>query len=226
MYRFVVFLTALTLAPLPAIQGRSQGQGTVPGGSYAETCQDITTNGAILQARCQKQDGDWHDTSLDYSRCRGQVINDDGNLRCETAGQGYAGLPGGDYTLTCHDIRTKGTLLQARCQKTDGSFHKTSIDYSQCGGQIMNDDGNLRCGARTGAYGHRGDNDEDDRGERQGAPPRGDYRRTCRNIHINGDKLEAECQEADGDWHGTSLDDFNRCRSEIVNKDGNLRCEK
>jgi CVNH domain len=56
--------------------------------------------------------------------------------------------------------------------------------------------------------------------------PPGSYVETCRNIHIEGDRLEAECRERDGDWRRTSLDDFDRCTSEIVNNDGGLVCAK
>jgi major membrane immunogen (membrane-anchored lipoprotein) len=229
MHRFFLLLTALTLTPLSTLHSSSQWQG-LPGGTYTETCQDISVNGNTLQARCQASGGDWRQTSIDYRQCGGQIINDDGRLRCgegSGSGAGHVGLPSGSYAETCHDIRTNGTVLQARCQKRDGSFHKTSIDYRQCGGRVFNDDGNLRCGEASGGYSHPGDYDDDDRrGGRQGGIPHGDYRQTCRNIRINGDKLEAECQERDGDWHGTSLDDFNRCRSEIVNNDGNLGCQK
>ena len=212
MHRFVLLLTALALTPVSTVHSSSQWQGGLPGGTYTETCQDITTNGTMLQARCQKSDGGWRQTSLDYRQCGGQIINDDGRLRCgEGAGSGgqYVGLPGGSYAETCHDIRTNGSVLQARCMKTDGSFRKTSIDYRQCGGRVINDDGNLRCGEASG-----------------GGAPLGDYRQTCRNVRTDGNRLEAECQTRDGDWHGTSLNDFNQCRSEIVNNDGNLQCEK
>ena len=56
--------------------------------------------------------------------------------------------------------------------------------------------------------------------------PRGSYRETCRNIYVEGDRLAAECQERDGDWRRTSLDDFDRCTSGIVNNNGRLVCTK
>jgi major membrane immunogen (membrane-anchored lipoprotein) len=229
MHRLVLLLTALTLTPFSNVLCNSQWQGSLPGGSYTETCQDIGVNGTMLQARCQTKDGDWRQTSIDYRQCGGPIVNDDGRLRCGEGGggAGYVGLPGGSYAETCHDIRTNGTVLQARCQKRDGSFRKTSIDYRQCGGRVINDDGYLRCGEARGGYGHLGDYDEDDRtGGQQGATPYGAYSQTCRNIRTDGDRLEAECQTRDGDWHGTSLSDFSQCRSAIANDNGNLRCEK
>jgi hypothetical protein len=59
----------------------------------------------------------------------------------------------------------------------------------------------------------------------RGYPP-GSYLETCRNISVEGDQLAAECQERDGDWRRTSLDDFDRCTSGIVNNDGRLVCTK
>lgn len=61
-------------------------------------------------------------------------------------------------------------------------------------------------------------------GYRQDNIPRGDYVQTCRNIHMESDRLVAECQERDGDWRRTSLDNAYRCRGEIHNIDGNLTC--
>jgi hypothetical protein len=58
------------------------GRNGIPNGSYSQTCQDIRVNGNQLQARCQKKNGGWRDTSLkNYSRCR-EIENDNGKLRC------------------------------------------------------------------------------------------------------------------------------------------------
>src|SRR5262249_61953097 len=114
-------------------QGSGGGQGWYtgrPSGDYQQTCQDIRMNGSILEARCQKRDGDLRTTSLDMRGCRGQgnVINDNGNLRC---GEGYGGAYAsgyGDYQQTCQDIRSNGWILEARCQKRDGGWRTTSLD--------------------------------------------------------------------------------------------------
>ncbi|HLJ27206.1 MAG TPA: CVNH domain-containing protein [Candidatus Angelobacter sp.] len=53
--------------------------------------------------------------------------------------------------------------------------------------------------------------------------PPGDYAQTCRDIHTNGNTLEAECQTRDGNWRRTSLDNIDQC-SGIVNVDGRLTC--
>lgn len=61
----------------------STAQGGVPSGTYQQSCRDIRGDGNTLSASCQKKDGSWNNTSLShYNDCRGQIENDDGNLRC------------------------------------------------------------------------------------------------------------------------------------------------
>src|SRR6478752_6429424 len=40
------------------------GYNGIPYGSYSQTCQDVRVNGNELQARCEKRNGGWRDTSL------------------------------------------------------------------------------------------------------------------------------------------------------------------
>ncbi len=130
-------------------------------------------------------------------------------------------MPHGTYRQTCQDINFNGTRLSARCQKVDGGWRNSSIDYRNCrGGEVINDNGNLRCG--QGGYGYRGGHMA---GWQGGLPP-GDYKRTCQNMRVSGNKLSATCQKTDGSWHDTSLNNFNQCRNDIANVDGNLRCPK
>jgi hypothetical protein len=114
-------------------------------------------------------------------------------------------VPGGDYQLTCRDIRTDGYMLKASCQKVDGGWRSSSLDTRNCRSQVVNDNGHLRC-------------------TQAGGIPPGDYRLTCENIHVNGQRLDASCQKEDGSWRKTSLDNFYRCGNRISNIDGNLRC--
>src|SRR5262245_22230855 len=88
---------------------RWQGSG-LPYGDYEQTCRNIRNNGYRLDATCQKRNGKWHNTSLNYRYCRGSIVNDNGHLRC-TDGGGYGGggwrggVPSGSYQQTCRDIR-------------------------------------------------------------------------------------------------------------------------
>ena len=125
--------------------------------SYMQTCRDVRRRGDTLEAVCQSRDGDWHQTTLnDYRDCRGQIVNDGGNLRCANNDYdnvsgwqgGYrGGIPGGSYTQTCQNVRVNGDDLVASCQRTDGGWRDTRLDgYQYCRNDITNDNGRLRCG--------------------------------------------------------------------------------
>ncbi len=203
-------------------------QAGVPNGSYTQTCQEIRVHGDDLEARCQTTDGKWHKTKLDkFQDCRGDVANEDGNLRCMSGGYaagypgGYRGSVGGSYTQTCKDIKSHGDHLEARCKTVNGDWVNTSLDdYRKCKGQIVNDNGNLRCVAANTAYiGGAG-------GYSTGNFPSGSYTQTCQEIRVHGDDLEARCSTSTGDWRNSKLDDFQKCRGDIINDDGHLRCSK
>ncbi len=73
----------------------------------------------------------------------------------------------------------------------------------------------------TGDRNHSDNGNDSDRGA-----PAGSYKDTCRNVHMDGDNLVAECRTRDGDWHRTSLDNYRQCRGDISNDDGRLRCQR
>ena len=199
-------------------------QAGIPNGSYTQSCQEIRVHGDDLEARCQTGDGNWHKTTLDdYQKCRGDVVNDNGKLRCITgafapgspgAYRGPVGVVGMPYTQSCKDIKSHGDELEARCKNSNGDWQNTSLhDYRKCHGQILNQDGALRCvAAPVGAS--------------LGGAPVGSYAQTCQEIRVKGDDLEARCATKGGDWRTANLDDFQKCKSEIINDDGHLRCSK
>ena len=204
--------------------------GNGPTGSYMQSCQDVHVGGDDLHARCQTRDGNWHETKLDdYNKCHGDILNDNGNLKC-VSGVSYgapgpyqggytAGVAGAPYTQTCKDIKSHGDDLEARCKTSDGSWNNTKLDdFRKCRGQIINDDGNLRCvaaGVYSGPAAYQPVNG-----------PTGSYVQSCKEIHVGGDDLHARCQTADGGWHNTKLDDYNKCHGDIVNDNGDLHCSK
>jgi CVNH domain len=201
-----------------------------PSGSYLQSCRDIAPRGDDLHARCQTRDGNWRETSLDdYQKCRGDIMNDDGKLRC-VAGGAYGGpvygngnVQGGSFVQSCQDIRYNGDDLHARCQGRDGGWRETKLDdYRKCRGDIVNDDGKLRCVA-GGSYGVGSYGSPESRNVNG---PSGSYLGSCRDVHVGGDDLHARCQTRDGGWHDTGLDDYRKCRGDIINDDGNLRCAK
>jgi|SRR5215813_7043354 len=166
MSALVAVLLAGTLGPMSAAQSGASGavrrvrdgsawglqwQGSsLPYGDYQETCRNIRNNGHRLDATCQKSNGDWRNTSLNYRYCRGAIVNDNGHLRCSD-NDGYSDrwrgrVPSGSYQQTCQNIRVDGNRLNATCQKLNGGWHNTSLkDFNYCRGRIENDNGHLRC---------------------------------------------------------------------------------
>lgn len=199
----------------------SNAQG-IPQGSYQQTCNNVAVNGNVLSANCQDSRGNWINAQLpDVQRCNGDITNDNGALRCGTSAYGTQGGngPNGSYMQSCQNIHVGGDDLHARCQTRDGGWHETKLDdYNKCRGDILNDNGNLKCvvGASYGNPGY------------QGGYPAGvagtSYTQTCKDIKSHGDHLEARCKTRSGDWHNTNLDDYRKCKGEVINDDGNLRC--
>jgi hypothetical protein len=218
----VMFIAGLGLA--------SNAQSTPPG-SYQQTCRNIDFHDDALSANCQDSSGHWQSALLrDVQSCRSDIINDDGALRCSRSGGVNGGvaadLPGGSYTQSCQDVHASGDDLHARCPTATGDWKDTKLDdYNKCRGEIVNDNGKLRC--VTGVYGGPG-----------GAPVgayqggynspvggfSGPYTRNCKDIKSHGDDLEARCKTVNGDWNNTKLDDYRKCKGEIVNDNGSLRC--
>ncbi|HEY6968856.1 MAG TPA: CVNH domain-containing protein [Candidatus Angelobacter sp.] len=217
------YLTMVALIMFLLFACVSGGAQSIPSGSYQQTCTDMRVlNNYTLVARCQDTSGRWLSTQLNLQGCGGEIINDNGSLRCGSGGYsgGYGqggywqgGYPPGDYVQTCRNIRSYGNTLQAECQKRNGGWRRTSLDISQCSGGIINNDGNLTCG-----YGYY-------RGNWYGGGyPPGDYVQTCRNIRTYGNRLDAECQKRNGGWRRTSLDNIDQCSSPIANDNGHLVC--
>ncbi len=195
--------------------------GTLPSGSYLETCRDVWRHYDGLRAVCQNRENRWVETYLErFGECHGRIVNDDGRLRCEGGRDedrdrdrdrdrgGYG--PRGSYTETCRDIQVRGDHLFARCEDARGGWRETTLnDYGRCVGEIVNDDGYLQCTRPGGRL-----------------VPRGTYVETCRQIYVRGDILRARCQNADGRWVWTQLNDWDDCRSGIYNVDGHLECRR
>lgn len=228
------------------VSGYSAPGGSVagPAGSYLQSCENVQIKGDDLHAQCRTRNGDVRDAKLDdYRKCTGDIVNEDGHLHCGTGapvaatgprgpygapapygrpGYGTVSGPNGSYMQTCTEIHVGGDDLHARCQAQDGSWHDAKLDdFNSCRGDIANDNGKLRCAAGTpvgGAYvpgRYAGVNG-----------PNGSYAQTCMNIHVDGDDLKARCQTSGGDLRDAKLDDFRKCKSDIINDNGRLRCQK
>ncbi|WP_438009091.1 hypothetical protein WME89_10525 [Sorangium sp. So ce321] len=80
-----LLLGALSLSTVMSSSDPAQAQDRdrEPGGSYRRTCRDVRTDRGTLFARCEDRRGRYHRTRLeDYRRCRGDIENDNGQLRC------------------------------------------------------------------------------------------------------------------------------------------------
>jgi len=179
-----------------------------PPGNYKESCTDLLKVGHMLEAKCRKEDGTWQSTVLFYGRCNGPIHNNNGQLTCNQGGGGNNRLPPGDYKNSCRDMNVNGDILQAQCQRSDGSWRFTSIDYDECYNDITNRNGRLVCGRR----------------HHNNMLPRGSYKQTCRDFSINRDVLQAQCQKRNGELRWSSID-FGDCYEDIANRNGRLVCE-
>ncbi len=226
--------------------------GAGPAGSYLQSCQNVQAKGDDLHARCRTSSGDMRDAKLDdYAKCRGDIANEDGHLRClpgtpvggaygargpygrapyGRAGYGQYGNvngPSGSYLQSCTDVHIGGDDLHARCQTTDGNWRDAKLDdYKKCTGDIVNEDGHLHCNtsAPVGAYGPGPYNAPGAYAGVNG--PNGSYTQSCMNIHVDGDDLKASCRTSGGDMRDAKLDDYRKCKSDIINDNGRLRCQK
>jgi hypothetical protein len=126
----------------------------IPGGSYADSCRNIRFDGGSLTARCRRLDGAWRNTWLpNADNCDGNIVNNNGQLECVVErGRDWdrddnsEGGPSGPYERSCANIRMDGYTLKASCQRNDGSWRWTELDYAyDCDGYIRNINGRLAC---------------------------------------------------------------------------------
>ena len=125
---------------------REEYRGTLPAGSYTESCREMRVDHdrRELEAECQRLDGRWRYTSLDLRQCDRGIVNNGGRLECPR--QELARLPPGSYRDSCRDVSVKGRQLSARCRRKSGEWRDTQLDMSRCRRPIGNDDGHLTCG--------------------------------------------------------------------------------
>lgn len=140
-------------------------------------------------------------------------------------------IPSGSYQNSCQNIDADWQRLSAVCRKRDGQWNYSTLeDYRRCRGDIANDNGRLVC--RDGGGYNDDDGYHDDGGYNDDGyndpdwTPRGSYQQSCRRIEADRNSLTAECRDRNGRWRYTELENYNRCRGDIANIDGMLRCER
>jgi CVNH domain len=129
----------------------------LPSGSYQQTCRNISLNGNVLECECRKGDGNWIHTRLNIKRCEGEIWNDNGKLKCQKQKRNKKqkgnkkqksnklSQPQGSYKQTCRNCNVYDGKLNCECRKGNGSWQRTIINFSNCGGSISNINGQLRC---------------------------------------------------------------------------------
>ena len=173
-----------------------------PSGSYQKSCKDINVDGNKLRAKCETRNGSWNKTNINYKKCKGDISNNNGELSCN--GQGGK-IPKGSYRDSCKNSYVEGSTLYANCKKNNGGWHKTSMNYRSCNKDIKNDNGKLVCGSNNSDY------------------PKGSYKKSCKNLYMEGKVLEADCKNDNGRWKHSSIK-YKNCSKGIWNDNGKLRC--
>jgi CVNH domain len=179
--------------------------GVPPEGSYSASCREIWLEAGTLHAACD--DGQGHTVANDLqsvSTCTSRVANIHGHLTCAQGGK----PPAGTYSRSCWDVVVNGSSLAATCRAINGSSRSSTLSLTEpCRGAVRDVDGYLTC--------NRGSAD----------PPPGSYLKTCIDIKVDGNALQARCEDTTGTPVATHLDDDRGCTA-IANHNGTLSCVK
>ena len=116
----------------------------IPGGSYRASCEGIRLDAHRLKASCRTQRGTWRRSSLDIRVCDGDIVNQDGYLRCSQDDRYYGALPPGSYLRSCTDVKVSKGKLEADCRRDDHGWRKSKIAVNACR-RFKNRDGRLGC---------------------------------------------------------------------------------
>lgn len=113
------------------------------------------------------------------------------------------------FIKSCRKVNLIGSVLHAECQTFDGKWNPTFLqDARLCSTEVLNIDGYLIC----------------DSGDIP-TIPRGTYQKTCANILIDSDGMNATCKTQSSIWRPTFLSQVSECSGSFENNDGNLRCK-
>src|SRR5262249_3692097 len=125
-------------------------------------------------------------------------------------GASAAPIPPGSYQSSCEKINVRPEALSAACDTRRGGWNYfTPRHYEDCEGDIANVDGRLRCVR---------DDDDRDQNDDDWLPP-GSYRETCRRETMVRGTLTADCQDRNGRWRYTELQNARACRGDVANQD-------
>lgn len=181
---------------------RCSSFGSLPEGTYQQTCRNSRVDGDTLFSSCRDVSGRFRDSSIaQVSECVGGIFNNNGALRCSKGS-----LPNGTYSRSCTRTRVDGESLYGECRKIGGGTRSAALnDYRRCWSDISNVDGFFSC----------------DKGDRPA--PEGTYRTTCRDINLSQNMLSAQCLDYHRSFRGSSLN-ITDCRLPVENRNGQLAC--
>jgi len=104
-------------------------------GNFSQTCFDVTINGSVLSAQCEKINGSYQPTSINLDAYIGNL-------------NGVLSWGDRNFSLTCADaavaqsLSTRQLELAAKCEKADGyTLNQSDISLDT---HIANIDGTLK----------------------------------------------------------------------------------
>lgn len=113
-----------------------------PPGSWRDSCRNWRVRGGSLSAECKDRYGSWSRTRVNFKKCRGGVVNDDGRLAC---GDDVRPVPGGTWQASCRNWRRVKDTLYAECRNRRGDWVRSSVNVRNCN-EPQNCNGHLTCG--------------------------------------------------------------------------------
>ena len=113
-----------------------------PTGSFLLSCQVVSQDSSYVNAYCHNRFGGINYTSINYTYCPQQSVdNSDGAMICDGS-QG----PDGSYAISCPYTNVSGSSLDAFCYNQNAALIRTHIIFTQCpGNSISNIYGVLVC---------------------------------------------------------------------------------
>ena len=181
----------------------------LPSGSYQQSCVNAQMRGATLSASCATPYGQRIYSSLNVSRCNGDIANTNGRLTC--GGYNNGGYNNGGYNNGDNGRRGDDDDDNGNGRGNEGRHHHPR---GNAYGYYSHGPGSRNGGYNNGGYNYGG----------YGLPG-GTYQQSYTNARMNGSVLSASCTAVNGSWINSSLD-VRRCTqgNDIYNRNGYLGC--
>jgi hypothetical protein len=117
------------------------------------------------------------------------------------------------FRQSCNVRSESRDRVQADCLDMRGRYHHNDAAKG-CRGDLANIDGQISCVTDSSGRPGRGDTPQ---------LPAGSYLQTCNGCYADQSTLSCRCEDTHGSFHSTSLN-YQYCRGDIANIDGNLSC--